>query len=161
MILEGFELRLRWLQGGVGNLTQRGLATAWLQDEAPPSSAFLTLPPAALGEALRGAAARFSVARVAWRWEGRSRWAEPSPRGASAGGSPEPVPHQVLPVHGLRETLRDQIFQALFLYSVPSKVELEHYMLVLKEAGTGALYGPKQQADMLLRHQGGILTGTA
>ncbi|XP_042103810.1 protein FAM118A isoform X5 [Ovis aries] len=48
---------------------------------------------------------------------------------------------------GCGETLRDQIFQALFLYSVPNKVELEHYMLVLKESEDHFF---KQQADMLL-----------
>ncbi|KAG8517949.1 Protein FAM118A [Galemys pyrenaicus] len=48
---------------------------------------------------------------------------------------------------GCGETLRDQIFQALFLYSVPNKVELEHYMLVLKESEDHFF---KHQADMLL-----------
>ena len=48
---------------------------------------------------------------------------------------------------GCGETLRDQIFQALFLYSVPNKVDLEHYMLVLKE---GEDHFFKHQADMLL-----------
>ncbi|XP_074182650.1 protein FAM118A isoform X4 [Rhinolophus sinicus] len=48
---------------------------------------------------------------------------------------------------GCGETLRDQIFQALFLYSVPNKVDLEHYMLVLKESEDHFF---KQQADMLL-----------
>lgn len=48
---------------------------------------------------------------------------------------------------GCGETLRDQIFQALFLYSVPNKVDLEHYMLVLKESEDLFF---KQQADMLL-----------
>uniref|UniRef100_A0A667FP92 Family with sequence similarity 118 member A n=1 Tax=Lynx canadensis TaxID=61383 RepID=A0A667FP92_LYNCA len=48
---------------------------------------------------------------------------------------------------GCGETLRDQIFQALFLYSVPNKVELEHYMLVLKEDEDHFF---KHQADMLL-----------
>ncbi|XP_006866958.1 PREDICTED: protein FAM118A [Chrysochloris asiatica] len=48
---------------------------------------------------------------------------------------------------GCGETLRDQIFQALFLYSVPDKVELEHYMLVLKESEDQFF---KHQADMLL-----------
>ncbi|XP_058529628.1 protein FAM118A isoform X5 [Ochotona princeps] len=48
---------------------------------------------------------------------------------------------------GCGETLRDQIFQALFLYSVPNKVDLEHYMLVLKDNEEHFF---KQQADMLL-----------
>lgn len=48
---------------------------------------------------------------------------------------------------GCGETLRDQIFQALFLYSVPNKVDLEHYMVVLKE-GEDQFF--KLQADMLL-----------
>lgn len=48
---------------------------------------------------------------------------------------------------GCGETLRDQIFQALFLYSVPNKVELEHYMVVLKESEDLFF---KHQADMLL-----------
>ncbi|VFV21278.1 protein fam118a-like [Lynx pardinus] len=48
---------------------------------------------------------------------------------------------------GCGETLRDQIFQALFLYSVPNKVELEHYMLALKEDEDHFF---KHQADMLL-----------
>lgn len=48
---------------------------------------------------------------------------------------------------GCGETLRDQIFQALFLYSVPNKVDLEHYMVVLKESEDHFF---KQQADMLL-----------
>ncbi|XP_053518080.1 protein FAM118A isoform X1 [Artibeus jamaicensis] len=48
---------------------------------------------------------------------------------------------------GCGETLRDQIFQALFLYSVPNKVDLEHYMVVLKE-GEDQFF--KHQADMLL-----------
>ncbi|XP_040843355.1 protein FAM118A isoform X8 [Ochotona curzoniae] len=48
---------------------------------------------------------------------------------------------------GCGETLRDQIFQALFLYSVPDKVDLEHYMVVLKENEDHFF---KQQADMLL-----------
>lgn len=48
---------------------------------------------------------------------------------------------------GCGETLRDQIFQALFLYSVPNKVDLEHYMVVLKE---GEDHFFKLQADMLL-----------
>ncbi|XP_032501244.1 protein FAM118A isoform X2 [Phocoena sinus] len=49
---------------------------------------------------------------------------------------------------GCGETLRDQIFQALFLYSVPDKADLEHYMVVLKESEDHFF---KQQADMLLR----------
>uniref|UniRef100_H0WKH7 Family with sequence similarity 118 member A n=1 Tax=Otolemur garnettii TaxID=30611 RepID=H0WKH7_OTOGA len=48
---------------------------------------------------------------------------------------------------GCGETLRDQIFQALFLYSVPNKVDLEHYMVVLKEDEDHFF---KHQADMLL-----------
>ncbi|KAB1269852.1 Protein FAM118A [Camelus dromedarius] len=48
---------------------------------------------------------------------------------------------------GCGETLRDQIFQALFLYSVPNKVDLEHYMVVLKESEDHFF---KHQADMLL-----------
>lgn len=48
---------------------------------------------------------------------------------------------------GCGETLRDQIFQALFLYSVPDKVDLEHYMVVLKESEDHFF---KHQADMLL-----------
>ncbi|XP_030877677.1 protein FAM118A isoform X2 [Leptonychotes weddellii] len=48
---------------------------------------------------------------------------------------------------GCGETLRDQIFQALFLYSVPNRVELEHYMVVLKESEDHFF---KHQADMLL-----------
>ncbi|XP_054181731.1 protein FAM118A isoform X21 [Homo sapiens] len=48
---------------------------------------------------------------------------------------------------GCGETLHDQIFQALFLYSVPNKVDLEHYMLVLKENEDHFF---KHQADMLL-----------
>ncbi|XP_027622558.1 protein FAM118A isoform X3 [Tupaia chinensis] len=48
---------------------------------------------------------------------------------------------------GCGETLRDQIFQALFLYSVPNKVALEHYMVVLKENEDHFF---KHQADMLL-----------
>ncbi|XP_004700281.1 protein FAM118A isoform X1 [Echinops telfairi] len=48
---------------------------------------------------------------------------------------------------GCGETLRDQIFQALFLYAVPNRVDLEHYMLVLKE---GEDHFFKQQADLLL-----------
>ncbi|XP_058708963.1 protein FAM118A isoform X1 [Poecile atricapillus] len=47
---------------------------------------------------------------------------------------------------GCGETLRDQIFQALFLYTV-NKVDLEHYMLVLKENEDHFF---KLQADMLL-----------
>ncbi|CAH2305806.1 Hypothetical predicted protein [Pelobates cultripes] len=48
---------------------------------------------------------------------------------------------------GCGETLRDQIFQALFLYTMPNKVSMEHYMLVRKE-NADAFY--KLQADMLL-----------
>ncbi|XP_015991206.1 protein FAM118A isoform X2 [Rousettus aegyptiacus] len=48
---------------------------------------------------------------------------------------------------GCGETLRDQIFQALFLYSLPNKVDLEHYMVVLKESEDHFF---KHQADMLL-----------
>ncbi|KAM8778566.1 protein FAM118A isoform 2-T2 [Rhynchonycteris naso] len=48
---------------------------------------------------------------------------------------------------GCGETLRDQIFQALFLYSVPNKADLEHYMVVLKESEDHFF---KHQADMLL-----------
>ncbi|XP_066866497.1 protein FAM118A isoform X8 [Kogia breviceps] len=48
---------------------------------------------------------------------------------------------------GCGETLRDQIFQALFLYSVPSRVGLEHYMVVLKENEDRFF---RHQADMLL-----------
>lgn len=48
---------------------------------------------------------------------------------------------------GCGETLRDQIFQALFLYAVKNKVDLEHYMLVLKENEDQFF---KLQADMLL-----------
>ncbi|NXF98747.1 F118A protein, partial [Sakesphorus luctuosus] len=48
---------------------------------------------------------------------------------------------------GCGETLRDQIFQALFLYTVKNKVDLEHCMLVLKE-NEDHLF--KLQADMLL-----------
>uniref|UniRef100_A0A2D4GTX7 Uncharacterized protein n=1 Tax=Micrurus corallinus TaxID=54390 RepID=A0A2D4GTX7_MICCO len=48
---------------------------------------------------------------------------------------------------GCGETLRDQIFQALFLYTVKNKVELEHYMLVRKENEDQFF---KLQADMLV-----------
>ncbi|KAM6314423.1 protein FAM118A [Podargus strigoides] len=48
---------------------------------------------------------------------------------------------------GCGETLRDQIFQAVFLYTVKNKVDLEHYMLVLKENEDRFF---KLQADMLL-----------
>ncbi|XP_053318699.1 protein FAM118A isoform X2 [Spea bombifrons] len=48
---------------------------------------------------------------------------------------------------GCGETLRDQIFQALFLYTVQNKVDLEHYMLVLKDNEDHFF---KLQADMLL-----------
>ncbi|KAM6095892.1 protein FAM118A [Chlamydotis macqueenii] len=48
---------------------------------------------------------------------------------------------------GCGETLRDQIFQALFLYTVKNKVDLEHFMLVLKENEDHFF---KLQADMLL-----------
>ncbi|XP_074083400.1 protein FAM118A isoform X3 [Macrotis lagotis] len=48
---------------------------------------------------------------------------------------------------GCGETLRDQIFQALFLYSVQDKVDLEHFMVVLKEDEDHFF---KHQADMLL-----------
>ncbi|XP_043824786.1 protein FAM118A isoform X2 [Dromiciops gliroides] len=48
---------------------------------------------------------------------------------------------------GCGETLRDQIFQALFLYSVQDKVDLEHFMVVLKENEDHFF---KHQADMLL-----------
>ncbi|KAG8142755.1 hypothetical protein E2320_005956 [Naja naja] len=48
---------------------------------------------------------------------------------------------------GCGETLRDQIFQALFLYMVKNKVELEHYMLVRKENEDQFF---KLQADMLV-----------
>ncbi|XP_062448517.1 protein FAM118A isoform X2 [Rhea pennata] len=48
---------------------------------------------------------------------------------------------------GCGETLRDQIFQALFLYTVKNKVDLGHYMLVLKENEDHFF---KFQADMLL-----------
>ncbi|XP_015260932.1 PREDICTED: protein FAM118A isoform X2 [Gekko japonicus] len=48
---------------------------------------------------------------------------------------------------GCGETLCDQIFQALFLYTVKNKVDLEHYMLVLKENEDQFF---KLQADMLL-----------
>ncbi|XP_053318703.1 protein FAM118A-like [Spea bombifrons] len=48
---------------------------------------------------------------------------------------------------GCGETLRVQIFQALFLYTVQNKVDLEHYMLVLKDNDE---YFFKLQADMLL-----------
>ncbi|XP_020659672.1 protein FAM118A isoform X1 [Pogona vitticeps] len=48
---------------------------------------------------------------------------------------------------GCGETLRDQIFQALFLYTVKNKVDLEHYMLVVKENEDQFF---KLQADMLL-----------
>ncbi|XP_042323443.1 protein FAM118A [Sceloporus undulatus] len=48
---------------------------------------------------------------------------------------------------GCGETLRDQIFQALFLYTVKNKVDLEHYMLVLKENEDQFF---KLQAEMLL-----------
>lgn len=48
---------------------------------------------------------------------------------------------------GCGETLCDQIFQVLFLYTVKDKVDLEHYMLVLKENEDQFF---KLQADMLL-----------
>ncbi|KAL7982750.1 hypothetical protein Chor_010348 [Crotalus horridus] len=48
---------------------------------------------------------------------------------------------------GCGETLRDQIFQALFLYMLKNKVELEHYMLVRKENEDQFF---KFQADMLV-----------
>ncbi|XP_061438416.1 protein FAM118A isoform X2 [Rhineura floridana] len=48
---------------------------------------------------------------------------------------------------GCGETLRDQIFQALFLNIVKHKVDLQHYMLVLKENEDQFF---KLQADMLL-----------
>ncbi|XP_068959740.1 protein FAM118A isoform X1 [Petaurus breviceps papuanus] len=48
---------------------------------------------------------------------------------------------------GCGETLRDQIFQALFLYSVQDRVDLEHFMVVLKEDEDHFF---KHQADMLL-----------
>ncbi|XP_066241218.1 protein FAM118A-like [Saccopteryx leptura] len=48
---------------------------------------------------------------------------------------------------GCGETLQNQIFQALFLYSVPNKADLEHYMVVLKESEDHFF---KHQADMLL-----------
>ncbi|XP_007892890.1 protein FAM118A isoform X2 [Callorhinchus milii] len=48
---------------------------------------------------------------------------------------------------GCGETLRDQIFQALFLYTVPNKMDLEHYMLVRKDSED---YFFKLQAEMLL-----------
>lgn len=48
---------------------------------------------------------------------------------------------------GCGETLRDQIFQALFLYAVPDKGDLEHYMVVLKDSEDHFF---KHQADMLL-----------
>uniref|UniRef100_A0A4X2LMB4 Uncharacterized protein n=1 Tax=Vombatus ursinus TaxID=29139 RepID=A0A4X2LMB4_VOMUR len=48
---------------------------------------------------------------------------------------------------GCGEMLRDQIFQALFLYSVQDKVDLEHFMVVLKENEDHFF---KHQADMLL-----------
>ncbi|XP_055506127.1 protein FAM118A-like isoform X1 [Leucoraja erinacea] len=48
---------------------------------------------------------------------------------------------------GCGETLRDQIFQALFLYSVQDKVDLEHFMLVRKDSHD---HFYKLQAEMLL-----------
>ncbi|NXC81609.1 F118A protein, partial [Cercotrichas coryphoeus] len=48
---------------------------------------------------------------------------------------------------GCGETLHDQIFQALFLYTVKNKVDVEHYMLVLKENEDHFF---KLQADMLV-----------
>ncbi|XP_041071353.1 protein FAM118A-like isoform X3 [Carcharodon carcharias] len=48
---------------------------------------------------------------------------------------------------GCGETLRDQIFQALFLYSVQDKVDLEHFMLVRKDSHDQFF---KLQAEMLL-----------
>ncbi|NXG21327.1 F118A protein, partial [Grallaria varia] len=48
---------------------------------------------------------------------------------------------------GCGETLCDQIFQAIFLYTVKNKVDLEHCMLVLNENEDHFL---KLQADMLL-----------
>uniref|UniRef100_A0A8C5PNF0 Family with sequence similarity 118 member A n=1 Tax=Leptobrachium leishanense TaxID=445787 RepID=A0A8C5PNF0_9ANUR len=48
---------------------------------------------------------------------------------------------------GCGETLQDQIFQALFLYTVQNKMNLEHYMLVLKENEDSFF---KLQADLLL-----------
>ncbi|XP_060695872.1 protein FAM118A-like isoform X1 [Hemiscyllium ocellatum] len=48
---------------------------------------------------------------------------------------------------GCGETLRDQIFQALFLYSVQDKVDLEHFMLVRKDSHDHFF---KLQAEMLL-----------
>lgn len=48
---------------------------------------------------------------------------------------------------GCGETFHDQIFQALFLNFVPNKLELEHYMIVLKGSEDHFF---KHQADMLL-----------
>ncbi|CAH2315728.1 Hypothetical predicted protein [Pelobates cultripes] len=49
---------------------------------------------------------------------------------------------------GCGETLRDQIFQVLSLYTVHNKVNMEHYMLVRKE-NADTFY--KLQADLLLK----------
>ncbi|CAH2315560.1 Hypothetical predicted protein [Pelobates cultripes] len=49
---------------------------------------------------------------------------------------------------GCGETLRDQIFQVLSLYTVHNKVSMEHYMLVRKE-NSDTFY--KLQADLLLK----------
>uniref|UniRef100_A0A7M4E3R3 Family with sequence similarity 118 member A n=1 Tax=Crocodylus porosus TaxID=8502 RepID=A0A7M4E3R3_CROPO len=48
---------------------------------------------------------------------------------------------------GCGETLHDQIFQGLFLYTVKNNMYLEHYMLVPKENKTHSF---KLQTDMLL-----------
>lgn len=100
------------------------------------------------GKARQGTAAIQRRTQVAWHREGLLTVGEPS--------LPSVLSQEVLQnlyrtksflFVGCGETLRDQIFQALFLYSVPNKVDLEHYMLVLKESEDHFF---KHQADMLL-----------
>lgn len=110
---------------------------------------------------------RLSDRGPVWLWErpwGGEDWERGLLAGGRAGG---PAAHQraagfsVVPQEvlqnlyrtksflfvGCGETLRDQIFQALFLYSVPNRADLEHYMVLLKE-GEDQFF--KHQADMLL-----------
>ncbi|XP_012590552.1 PREDICTED: protein FAM118A [Condylura cristata] len=140
-------------KGGTG-----GRGARHLQD---PSER--VLPRAALlGEAPR--AAEGTRGAVVWLRVGPGPGKEDRPRGAAqvpgrvrpaapaAPVSPQEVLQNLYRTKsflfvGCGETLRDQIFQALFLYSVPDRVELEHYMLVLKESEDHFF---KHQADMLL-----------
>ena len=140
----------------------RGLADTLAPRTRPPSlpSASLTLLlcGSLSGKARQGAATIQHRTQVTWRREGSLTIGEPSLLvGAFAGSSPEPVPHQVLPVRGLRgDAARPDLPGPLPVLSA-------------QQGGPGALHagaqgerGPFLQASgrhASARHQGCVLRG--